>query len=227
MVKWASWVIRVVATALLLSFLCIWTTGYIVNSYMESVLKQLDIPLEIKPMALSGVWGTLWGADKSPKKNADSSGAPSKKQLDGAGEPESTPAAENRNGEPGSREPDQGNRSGTVLDEKADEDKPDELSNAIPNPGVSEDDAVPAFGGTSAASQLTDEQRQTLYATVVSKLNQEQLKQLSDSLQGGLTPEGLTQVQEMLKSALTDEEYSQMMEMLQGQREPESDAPPH
>lgn len=68
MFKWVSWVIRMGATALLLSFLCIWTTGYIVNSYMESVIKQLDLPIEVQPIALSGVWGTLWGADKTPKK---------------------------------------------------------------------------------------------------------------------------------------------------------------
>jgi len=220
MVKWASWVIRMVATALLLSFLCIWTTGYIVNSYMESVIKQLDIPLEIKPMALSGVWGTLWGADKAPKKNANASGASSSKGSQaGTGTPEPSISPESRNERPG---------VGTVPDEETAEDKSDEASNSSPDPGASEDDAnaVPAFGGTSAASQLTDAQRQSLYATVVSKLSQEQLKQLSDSLQGGLTPEELTQLQEMLQSALTDEEYSQMMEMLQGQQEPESDAPP-
>lgn len=64
--KWLTWAARIAATALLLSFLSIWTTGYIVNSYMETLLKQLNLPLETQPFALSGVWGKLWGASPAP-----------------------------------------------------------------------------------------------------------------------------------------------------------------
>lgn len=65
--RWLFWAARMLATALLLSFLSIWTTGYIVNSYVETILKQLNVPLETKPFALSGVWGKLWGASDVPQ----------------------------------------------------------------------------------------------------------------------------------------------------------------
>ncbi|MWC29117.1 hypothetical protein [Paenibacillus sp. MMS18-CY102] len=61
--KMFSWVGRAIAVGLIASFLSIWTTGYIVNSYVESLLKQYKLPLEVEPFALSGVWGKLWGAD--------------------------------------------------------------------------------------------------------------------------------------------------------------------
>ncbi|WP_040712162.1 ICP22 family protein [Paenibacillus curdlanolyticus] len=61
--KMFSWVGRAIAVGLIASFLSIWTTGYIVNSYVESLLKQYKLPLEVQPFALSGVWGKLWGAD--------------------------------------------------------------------------------------------------------------------------------------------------------------------
>ncbi|AJY74864.1 hypothetical protein [Paenibacillus beijingensis] len=63
--KMAVWLAKTVAAALIVSFLSIWTTGYIVNSYVETVLKQFNIPLQTQPFALSGVWGKLWGADSA------------------------------------------------------------------------------------------------------------------------------------------------------------------
>jgi len=67
MLKWAGWLAKLVAAGLIISFLSIWTTGYIVNSYVETLLKQFKLPLETKPFALSGMWGTLWGADPTLK----------------------------------------------------------------------------------------------------------------------------------------------------------------
>jgi len=59
--KMFSWLWKAAASALLASFLAIWTTGYIVNSYVEALLEEYEIPLEKRPFALSGLWGRLWG----------------------------------------------------------------------------------------------------------------------------------------------------------------------
>jgi len=231
--KWASWVIKTGATALLLSFLCIWTTGYIVNSYMESLVKQLGLPLEIQPLELSGVWGTLWGAERpsgreagegrpdepeaspgresaDPSPSADGS-RPSVEGIEGSGtndvgpnsEPSGSPGSET-GGEPGSEAG--GDSANDPVDGSANDPEP----------------AVPVFGNEAGAGSLTDEQRQSLYALVVSKLDQEQLKLLSDALADGVAPEELKSLDEMLKSALTEDEYAQMMALLQGS--PPSDA---
>ena len=61
--KLFSWLWKAAAAALLASFLAIWTTGYIVNSYVEALLEEYEIPLEKPPFALSGMWGRLWGAE--------------------------------------------------------------------------------------------------------------------------------------------------------------------
>ncbi|QMV42146.1 hypothetical protein [Cohnella cholangitidis] len=226
MFKWVSWVIRMGATALLLSFLCIWTTGYIVNSYMESVIKQLDLPLDIQPIALSGVWGTLWGADKTPKKEeqAEASKPPIEQHTP-------DPSQSQSNGVQNSESP-----SNEISEEGGQDIHPDDDQavapevDASPSPGPEpdsnggEEGTVPAFNGEAAIGQLTDSERRELYAMVVSKLSQEQLKQLSDSLQGGLSPEELTAVEGMLKASLSEQEYSQMMELLQGTENPEKGA---
>jgi hypothetical protein len=213
--KWISLALQLVATAVLLSFLCIWTTGYIVNSYMESIIKQLELPLETKPFALSGVWGTLWGAD-SPVKEAKE-------------EPRATNALA-ADSDIASADPDE-------LDETTESTtattSPLAASNGQASPSESADvgtitepnsgeerseDAVPAVSGNVSTGelQMTDAERQALYANVVSKLDASQLQLLSEALEGGITPEKLTELKEMLKTALTEEEYAQMMETLQG-----------
>ncbi|PLT47973.1 Ribonuclease E [Paenibacillus pasadenensis] len=64
MKKTAAWLGKLAAGALLVSVLSIWTTGYIVTSYVEVLLKQFHIPLQMQPLSMSGVWGTLWGAER-------------------------------------------------------------------------------------------------------------------------------------------------------------------
>jgi hypothetical protein len=65
--KLLGWLWKAAAAALLASFLAIWTTGYIVNSYVEALLEEYEIPLEKPPFALSGLWGRLWGVDARPQ----------------------------------------------------------------------------------------------------------------------------------------------------------------
>lgn len=220
--KWISWALRLVATAVLLSFLCIWTTGYIVNSYMESIIKQLELPLETKPFALSGIWGTLWGADSPVKEAGEEARATNTKATksdndldtgiddpdeldDPAAEPPATSAASPAsNGQAG---PSHSADVGAIEQDG-------QPSNGEDRP----EDAVPAISGNAGSedAQMTDAERQALYANVVSKLDAAQLQLLSEALEGGLSAEKLAQLKEMLKTALTEDEYAQMMDTLQG-----------
>jgi hypothetical protein len=190
MFKWLSWAIRTVITAVLLSFLCIWTTGYIVNSYMETLLKQMDLPLQTQPFALSGIWGKMWGAQPAPKTEATPIASPTATK-DAVSQP--TPNAS----------------ASTSIPDNTDE-------QAIPgSPSPSEDTAaVPVLGGQSGNLDMSEQQKLSLQ-TVMSKLNAEQLAQLSASLKDGLTKEELTKLGEVIKPSLTESEYKQMMELLQ------------
>ncbi|MFC4100736.1 hypothetical protein [Paenibacillus xanthanilyticus] len=84
--KMVSWLGKTVAAGLIISFLSIWTTGYVVNSYVETLLKQFNIPLEMKPIAMDGVWGALWGADPEVKSDAGSLAAQADQDEGGSAE---------------------------------------------------------------------------------------------------------------------------------------------
>ncbi|TJY41729.1 hypothetical protein E5161_10970 [Cohnella pontilimi] len=204
MFKWIGWAIRTVLTAVLLSFLCIWTTGYIVNSYMETLLKQLELPLQTQPFALSGIWGKLWGAAPPvPSKQAESTASASPSETKEAVSSPAPSASESES------TPDS-------LEQQADE----------PSPAPSEDPAVvPVFGNQSGSSGLSEQQKLSLQ-TVMSKLNAEQLSELSALLEDGLTSEELAQAGDLLKPSLSAEEYKQMMDMLKTHAEA-AKVPPH
>lgn len=228
-INWVSWGLRLLATAVLLSFLCIWTTGYIVNSYMESIIKQLELPIDTKPFALSGIWGTLWGVDNPAKEasgdeQATSTGAKSHNAgSDGQEEPGERAAAT-------SEDPHASEDHDSASPSKTTTTTEDHGTSPSPSPSTSpeneqasigevvQDDAIPAISGQTGAddAKMTDAERQALYANVVSKLDESQLQLLSEALEGGLSAEKLAQVKEMLKTALTDDEYAQMMDTLQG-----------
>lgn len=73
---WLGWLGRTVATAVLVSFLCIWTTGFIVNSYIKALLKQYNISLEQEPFVMTGIWGVLWGGGQKPAAGEDDGSLP-------------------------------------------------------------------------------------------------------------------------------------------------------
>ncbi|MBB6674363.1 hypothetical protein [Cohnella nanjingensis] len=218
--KWIGWAARLVATALLLSFLCIWTTGYIVNSYVQTALKQFDIPLETKPFALSGIWGTLWGSGGGKAEDLAAAGlkpspTPSLRPAptptpDGTPAPTPTPAPTSdpaaASPEPGPTPP--GQPEGSAGETGAGAQDPNE--------------AVPVWNGgeSGGGAAISDEEKQKLYSIVVSKLSSDQLQELTGYLNDGLTAEELPKVQALLKGALTEQEYKQMMDMLN----PPSDA---
>ncbi|WP_027086785.1 hypothetical protein [Cohnella panacarvi] len=224
-IKWISWALRLVATAVLLSFLCIWTTGYIVNSYMESIIKQLELPLETKPFALSGVWGTLWGSDSPAKEASEEARAKNTKATNsdiGINDPDDSddPDEEREEAAPATSQASVASNGQASPSETTDVDV-GTITEQEQQPSSGEEqpeDAVPAVSGNADAGdpQMTDAERQALYANVVSKLDASQLQLLSEALEGGVSAEKLAELKEMLKTALTEDEYAQMMETLQG-----------
>lgn len=210
--KWLSWALRILATAVLLSFLSIWTTGYIVNSYMETLLKQLNLPLETQPFALSGVWGKLWGADSPPAKEEAQAAVPSSppvRSRPAEGQPSDSGGGEATPGPGGGQaEPAPGPRP-DLPDSESD------LDAGIPaNPETREDGSVPVMGGQGGIMDMTEQQRETL-RLVMSKLNGEQLSELSGYLEGGLTEEELAAVGTLVQPSLSTEEYMEFMELLE------------
>ncbi|KQO10646.1 hypothetical protein [Paenibacillus sp. Leaf72] len=119
--KMTGWLAKTVAAGIIISFLSIWTTGYIVSSYLDTILKQYNLPLEVKPMALTGLWGKMWGADPLMADTGGSKGQSGASQTgkDSSGASSGSSAEQ---GETGAQKPDGSISSGE--DAAAGEDSP-------------------------------------------------------------------------------------------------------
>lgn len=207
--RWLGWAGKTVATALLLSFLSIWTTGYIVNSYMETLLKQLNVPLQMQPFALSGTWGKLWGAspisqDQEAARNVEERSGSSSRVTDETGSKRSGDDMAASNGV--DKAPDE------AGDGKAPSGDSWREANGRDTDTFAADESIPTFGG-SAVPEMTAAQRQVLQS-VMAKLNGEQLTQLARYLEEGMTEVELAAVGELVAPSLTETEYIQLMELL-------------
>jgi len=198
--KSLAWVGKIVAAGLILSFLSIWTTGYIVTSYVESVLKQFELPVEVPPMAMSGVWGKLWGSDpllasdvepEQEGSSANNGHEPDAKEVFGGIEESPETGGETSGGLPGGTDQ-AGGESGENGTETA----------------VSPDDIA------SAKDDMTEEDKSLLFELLMTKLPPESWLQISEYMEGGLTDQELTSIQQIMAQHLDKSEYEQMMEIL-------------
>ncbi|WP_169084081.1 hypothetical protein [Paenibacillus sp. PL91] len=226
MLKRIGWLGKLVAAGLILSFLSIWTTGYIVTSYVETLLKQFNLPLEVPPMAMTGVWGKLWGAD--PLVTTDIAG---KEETPPIIEDKTDPKEETPDSQAGTNE--QGDPPASV-DAFGEVTEPP-LTDIGIGGGTQAGGGAPVDGGevqegtagtddtetamttddlTEVKEQMSDEDKEELFGLLMTKLPQDSWQTISQYVENGLTEQELTAIQQIMAQHLDKTEYGQMMDIL-------------
>ncbi|MCR2805369.1 hypothetical protein [Paenibacillus soyae] len=232
--KSVTWIGKLVAAGLIISFLSIWTTGYIVTSYVEALLKQFQLPIEVPPMAMSGVWGNLWGSDpllvsdveekeELASETGDDSLAeePASEEAFG-GISEEAPITDIGGGG-GSEAAGEGEPEGDrVVEEGTAGGTAEGTDGALG--GVDDHGSAEGIDGTETAvttdeieaakDEISEEDKAKLFEMLMTKLPQEALQQISTYVENGLTEQELTNVQQIMAQHLDESEYEQMMEIL-------------
>lgn len=216
MFRGIAWLAKLIAAGLILSFLSIWTTGYIVTSYVDSLLKQFQLPLDVPPMAMSGVWGKLWGADPLLTSDIADSGAnpagddqqaqgerqdEADEAVDAFGPIEDPPLTDIGMGK-GTQA---GSEAGTLGDSGV-----EEGATGIDGTEV----AITTDDITLTKEQMSDEDKSQLFALLIDKLPQESWQEISEYVENGLTEQELTNIQQIMAMHLDKAEYEQIMEIL-------------
>ncbi|MCF2939918.1 hypothetical protein L1N85_15990 [Paenibacillus alkaliterrae] len=210
--KKIGWLSKLVAAGLILSFLSIWTTGYIVTSYVETLLKQFNLPLEVPPMAMSGVWGKLWGAD--PLMTTDLVDKEITPQTDAGGDDYGEPpvAVDAFGQESDLPITDIGAGGGTQANGGA---APGAEATEEGTAGIDgTETAITTDDLTEVKDQMSDEDKEVLFGLLMSKLPQESWQTISQYVENGLTEQELTSIQQIMAQHLDKAEYEQMMDIL-------------
>ncbi|REK71997.1 hypothetical protein [Paenibacillus paeoniae] len=201
-VKSLAWIGKIVAAGLMISFLSIWTTGYIVTSYVESVLKQFELPIEVPPIAMSGVWGKLWGSDPLLTSGIDQENG----SVNSGSEPDVEEVFGGIQEEPGS-----GNGEGNApADGSAEGGAPTGTEGGLDGTET----VVKTDDIESVKGEMSEEDKAQLFELLMMKLPPESWLEISEYMEGGLTEQELTSVQQIMAQHLDTSEYEQMMEIL-------------
>lgn len=227
--KWIGWAGQLIGAALLVSFLSIWTTGYIVTSYVQTALADYGIELDEQPFAMSGVWGKLWGADAETNsaqgKTEAQSGGDGDHQAVGTSKPEDTPDPE---AETGQNEADASNASTPDTDAASGGNAatPDGNAGGVPSPEPGPEPSGSVTNGQAAASpgdtdggSLEEDGTVPVWngengSSAVSGLTDEEKQQIYSVVVSKLTSDQLAQLTGLIRNGLTTEEVPQLEALL-------------
>ncbi|MDG0795224.1 hypothetical protein OMP38_33650 [Cohnella ginsengisoli] len=229
--KWIGWAGQLIGAALLVSFLSIWTTGYIVTSYVQTALADYGITLDEQPFAMSGVWGKLWGADgeknAAQEEKKDSTGSDADEQAVGTPEAPKSPDAEaeagkDEKGASASPSPDThaaAGSGGTAATPASDaESVPSPEPGPEPSGSVTNGQAAGSQGDTGEDSLQGDGAVPVWNAengsSAVSGLTDEEKQQIYSIVVSKLTSDQLAQLTGLIRNGLTDEEVPQVEALL-------------
>lgn len=222
--KIGLWITRIVAIVVIAALLSIWTTGYVVTSYVSALLKQYEIPIEVEPMALSDVWSMIWGTNKSAAIAANT--PDDRQQQDQIDEVDRNDIR-------------QGQVSGVIdgTDEQADMEQSDteqldelaeDSSGQQEEEDIWEQDALDVLAPVETGSQstitpedidaskelLATEDKERLFELLMLKLPSESWQMFSTYIEDGLTERELTDIQQVMAQHLSKEEYEELMVIL-------------
>lgn len=240
--KIGLWVTRILGTVLLACMLSIWTTSYVVTSYVQALLQQYEIPLEVKPVALADVLGMLWGAeqeaadtaiveteaDDSDSKLADADAENLLKQQDQSQLSQSGSSQEGSDltAETGASE------QGQVLEGEGDQQAVAELDDSGVDANAETDDftqpsqevLAPIESGSqptitpdeidASKENMAAEDKERMFELIMDKLPPQSWQVFSSYIEDGLTDQELLEIQQMMAQHLTKDEYSELMELL-------------
>lgn len=220
--KIGLWIARIAATVALAALLSVWTTGYVVTSYVQALLKQYEIPLEVEPVALADVWGMLWGTQAEEVESA----AIADQMLSVEKQPEAVGPDYN------DQQEEEVLDSSNDIEEQANEEQTDESLDPVAEQQEAEDqwqqDAVDVLAPVETGSeptitpedidaskeQLTAEDKERMFEILMLKLPSDSWQMFSTYIEDGLTDQELIDIQQVMAQHLSKEEYEELIEIL-------------
>ncbi|WP_068784269.1 hypothetical protein [Paenibacillus phocaensis] len=240
--KWLGWILKLCITIVAVSLLTVVTTGYIVNSYIQSLMSSYNLPLTGQAPSVGGIMkGMLGFGGTSNRENQAEGGAA---QGDDADKVDRDSVADADSGKTGGN---LGDTSGTSEKNPAGSTGKTTDSNGTPpaggaGKGANEtdanadapEDALPVMGGMSGGDalgedqqvvvtpddlvakkeELPDAQKEEIFAILMKKLPQGEMQILTEALEGGLTETEMINIEQMLSKYLDKTEYAKVMELL-------------
>lgn len=195
--KWIGWILRLMVTIVMVSVLTVLTTGYVVHSYIQSILGSYNIALGEQAPTFSGMvkgmFGYTAGEDKDSNQVSVSTPNSSIEQ-----------SHEDKQEEMETEAPDVPEDALPVMGGVASEavDQQDQQVLVTPDDLVAKKD------------ELTDKEKEEVFTILMSKLPQAEMQKLTEVMEGGLTETEMIEIEQILSKYLDKSEYAKMVKLL-------------
>ncbi|SEC29918.1 hypothetical protein [Paenibacillus sp. GP183] len=213
--KLFGWLSKLLISTVLISTLSVLTAWYVVNLYVEEVIRQYQLPGLSKKIQLSDIAARLSDElNNNKSKNNHTASSATVKGLDAIQEssaspgpsPSQTPKVNPANpaeATPDSAKPDSIAVSGQVK-QQSDSSKT----------GIHKDLVMSKEEFAKKKDLLSSEDKMSIFSLVVTKLSQEEIQRFSTLLENGITADDLKEIDNILQNKLTKEEYQQLQKIL-------------
>jgi hypothetical protein len=206
--KMLVWLSKLAVSAVLISFLSVFTSWYIVNTYLKSVLDQMNINVPEKHYQFSDFLSRLSDGIHTVGLSGK---APDSSHLLDAKRPDST-------------ENDQVPLSEQETETTADQTKEPVGEDAVAvwsqnlyqrQGGQQQKDMImTAEEFSQKKERLTNDDKMKIFSILVSKLPQQDMQKISLIMENGITREELKQVDQIISQHLNRKEYDQLLAIL-------------
>lgn len=195
--KIGIWITRIVATIIIASLLSIWTTSYIITSYVKQLLAQYELPVEVEHVALTDVIQSLW-TTKHVEQPTD----------------RITDEQDNVN----NIEDIEDNMVIIDPDEPTDDALWNQPSEEVIAPIEQDEAPVIAIEDVDQIKEtMTAEDKEQMFQLLMSKLPTDAWQMISTYMEDGLTESELLEVQQVMALHMSKEEYKQLLTIMQSE----------
>jgi hypothetical protein len=237
--KFFGWLSKILISTVLISTLSVLTAGYVVNLYVEEIVRQYQLPALGKKIQFSDIAARLFeGLNISKPKGDQAASSATLKGLDAIKDMGGTSGQVQGSDTNSVTEPNgQAGTSGSDSIHPTPDTSKDATKPAGAEPNAGKDDSVAVWGqvqqegagaGNNAEKDLvisTEEfakkkdmlssaDKMKIFTLVVSKLSQDEVQHLSSLLEGGITVGEMKEVDQILQKYLKKEEYQQLLDVL-------------
>lgn len=195
--KWIGWLLRLSLTIVMVSVLTIMTTGYVVNSYIQSLLSSYNLPISGQAPSLGGMVKGMLGFSDVDQTKSDKGKQGQSVTEQNAGE-DALPVMGGISSESSLGAAGAGNEQNQQQGQIGQQDQvlvtPDEL--------------------VAKKDELADTDKEEVFKILMSKLPQEEMQKLTEAMEDGLTETEMIEIEQILSKYLDKSEYAKMIKLL-------------
>lgn len=186
--KWIGWLLKTIVTGIIVAGLTAAATLYVLNAYVQEMLKPYEAILPTKPIVFSEFVAKMWSGSN---------------KVSGGGNPQ---AGKERTPQPDTNKP--------VTQPQQDDAVAVWSQTGNSDAREKEKVVMSAEQFQAKREKLSEQDKTSVFTLLISKLPEEELQLISTKLEDGLTASELKEIEKIVEQYLQPQELAKLMEIV-------------